>query len=269
MTRAGIVLALAAAGLATPALAAVDIAPATGLASFLLLGFAVGLAHALEADHVAAVAAMVGQGDGSRRGIIARGAAWGLGHTLALFVICSAVLLLGLTISDRLGAALELAVGLMIVALGARVFWRLWRQRIHIHVHEHDGQRHIHAHSHAGDKAVHRASVHDHRHGARALLPTLGVGLVHGAAGSAGLLVLTMASAPGTGQALLTFAVFGIGSIAGMTLLTAAASFPLGLINRGAAWMRVSLACAIGGLALFVGGTLALESLLGLTAAPL
>lgn len=229
---------------------------------FLLLGFAVGLAHALDADHVAAVGAMVGQG-GRRIEIVARGAAWGVGHTLALFAICSTVLLLGLTISDRLGAALEFTVGLMIVALGLKVFWTLWRERIHIHVHEHDGVRHLHAHSHKGEGA-HSASAHAHRHEVRALLPTIGVGLIHGAAGSAGLLVLIVASAESTGQALLAFAVFGLGSLLGMTLLTAVASYPLAWINRGAVWMRTSLAVAIGCLAVFVGAGVAFESLGGL-----
>jgi ABC-type nickel/cobalt efflux system permease component RcnA len=227
---------------------------------FLALGFAVGLAHALDADHVAAVAAMVGRG-GSRLSIVARGAAWGIGHTAALFVICSVVLLLGLTISDRVGSALELVVGVMIVLLGVKVFWTLWRERVHIHVHEHDGVRHFHAHSHRDEPADHGASPHDHRHPARALLPTLGVGLVHGAAGSAGLLVLIVAGAGSTGEALLAFAVFGLGSLIGMTLLTAVASYPLSYINRGAAWMRVSLALTIGCLAVIVGGAVTIESL--------
>lgn len=256
----------AAAFAATAAEAHVDaqVAAPAGL-PFLALGFVVGLAHALDADHVTAVAAMMNRAEG-RRGIIARGAAWGLGHTLALFVICSVVLLLGLTISERVGAALELVVGLMIVLLGARVLWTLWRERIHIHAHDHGGHRHVHAHSHKGEDRAHDRAAHDHGHMSRALLPTLAVGLLHGAAGSAGLLVLTVASADTTAQALAAFALFGIGSLLGMTALTAAASYPLGMIHRGAAWMRVSLAAAIGGLALIVGGGLALDSLTGLWA---
>ncbi len=246
---------------ATPALAAgTGSLDPTSPMPFLALGFAVGLAHALDADHVAAVAAMIGRG-GNRRGIVARGAVWGLGHTLALFAICSVVLLLGLTISDRVGAALELAVGIMIVLLGLRVFWKLWRERVHVHVHEHDGVRHLHAHSHKGDRSDHAASTHAHRHRVRALLPTLGVGLLHGAAGSAGLLVLIVASAESTAQAMVAFAVFGLGSLIGMTCLTAAASYPLAYIHRGDAWMRTSLAVVIGCLALFVGSGLARESL--------
>lgn len=233
----------------------------------LALGFTVGVAHALDADHVAAVAAMMGRGDDRRRAM-ARGAAWGLGHTLSLFAICSVVLLLGLTISPTVEASLELVVGLMIVALGLRVLWKLRRDRVHIHVHEHDGVRHVHAHSHAGEARSHEASRHEHRHrpgqGARALLPTLGVGLVHGAAGSAGLLVLIVAAAPSVPQAMLAFAVFGIGSLIGMTALTAVASVPLGYVHRGGAWMRTTLGLAIGTLALVVGGGVAADSLAGL-----
>lgn len=234
---------------------------------FLALGFAVGLAHALDADHVAAVGALVARG-GRRRGIVARGAAWGLGHTLALFVICSTVLLLGLRISDRVGAALQLTVGVMIVVLGIKVFWTLWRDRIHIHVHEHDGVRHIHAHSHKGDTS-HATSAHNHRHAARALLPTLGIGLLHGAAGSAGLLVLVLAGAASNAEALQAFAMFGLGSLLGMTLLTAAASYPLAYINRGATWMRTSLAVSIGALAVVVGTSVAWTSLGAFLTAPL
>lgn len=235
---------------------------AVGL-SMLTLGFAIGLVHALDADHVAAVATMMGRGD-NRRQIVARGLAWGVGHTISLFVICSVVLLLGLTISATVEAALELVVGLLILLLGLRVLWKLRRDRVHIHVHEHDGSRHIHAHSHATETGDHARSEHDHRHGNRALIPTLGVGLVHGAAGSAGLLVLIVASATSLSEALAAFALFGVGSMIGMGLLTAAASYPLGYINRGAAWMQVSLGLTIGILATIVGAGVISASLGGL-----
>ncbi len=267
-TLAVVVLGLLAA--AGPALAAdgvVDGAVA-GALSLLALGFVVGLAHALDADHVAAVAAMMSSG-GSRRSMVARGMAWGIGHTLALFAICSTVVLLGLTISGRIEASLEFVVGVMIVFLGARVFWKLRRERVHIHIHEHDGDAHLHAHSHAGEHSDHFRSAHDHTHALRALAPSMGVGLVHGAAGSAGLLVLIVASAPSAGQAMLAFAIFGIGSMLGMAALTGIASYPLGYIHRSAVWMRTSLAVAIGALALFVGGSVILDSYQGLLAASL
>ncbi len=232
----------------------------SGSWAFLALGFAIGMAHALDADHLAAVAAMTDREDGPRR-LIARGVAWGFGHTLALFVICAVVIAFGLTISGRLEAGLELAVGLMIAGLGLRVLWRLRRDRVHIHAHEHDGHRHIHAHSHKNETRPHAASPHGHAHPAPAHLGTLGVGLVHGAAGSAGLLVLTVAATDSIGQALAYCAVFGIGSLVGMAALSAVASLPLGLLERGAAWMRPVAMAGIGMLAVWVGGTLAVESL--------
>jgi hypothetical protein len=195
---------------------------------------------------------------------MARGAAWGAGHTLALFVICTIVTTLGLTISGTVEASLELVVGLMIAALGLRAFWKLRRERVHVHVHEHGGTWHAHAHSHAGETAPHKASRHRHRHRARALLPTLGVGLVHGAAGSAGLLVLTVAAADSYAEALAAFAVFGIGSLIGMAALTAVASYPLGLVSRSGKSMRAVLSVAVAAFALLVGTGVMLESLEGL-----
>lgn len=223
--------------------------------AFLSLGFVIGTAHALEADHLTAVATMIDRKEG-RRGLILRGAVWGLGHTLALFVICSAVVILGLAVSPRVEAGLELLVGLMIAGLGLRVFWKLRRERIHIHVHSHGGTRHLHAHSHKGETGPHGAAPHDHRHAA-----TLGIGLVHGAAGSAGLLVLSVAATDSLAQAMGYFAVFGLGSLVGMASLTAVASVPLGLVGRGGDRARHAMALCIGGLALWVGGSLAVESL--------
>lgn len=233
--------------------------------AFLSLGFAIGMAHALEADHLAAVAAMTDRRDG-RRALIARGAFWGLGHTLALFAICSVVVLLGLSISGQAEAALELVVGLMIAGLGLRVLWRMHRERIHIHVHEHDGHRHLHAHSHSGERP--HAQDHGHRHRVgRRELATMGIGLVHGAAGSAGLLVLTVAATESIAQSLAYFAVFGLGSMVGMAALSAVLSLPLAQVARGAGWMKTAVSLAIAALAVTVGGGLALESLPGLQAA--
>jgi ABC-type nickel/cobalt efflux system permease component RcnA len=247
-------------------LLAVPTATSAGLWTFLSFGCVLGMAHALDADHLAAVAAMVDRRDGMRS-LILRGAAWGLGHTVSLFVICTCVVLLGLSISGGLEAALELAVGLMIVALGVRVLVRFRRDRIHIHVHEHDGSRHIHAHSHAGESMDHDRSPHDHGHaGARTQLATFAVGLLHGAAGSAGLLVLTVAATDSLLEAVLYFATFGIGSLVGMAALTGMASLPLSMIQRGTRWMKTATALSISGLAIWIGGSLAVHSLGGLWA---
>lgn len=231
------------------------------LLAFLSIGFFVGMGHALEADHLAAVATMLQRQDG-RRSLILRGAIWGVGHTLSLFVICSAVVLLGMTVSGTVEAALELSVGILIIVLGAQVVWRLRRERVHIHVHEHDGVRHLHAHSHARDVRPHAESRHRHVHRAfhthrKALL----IGLLHGAAGSAGLLVLMVASTQSAAGALTYFLVFGIGSILGMAALSAVAGYPLVAVQRGAVWLRNTTTAAIGLGAIWVGAHLAMESL--------
>src|SRR3954465_4026495 len=152
------------------------------------LGFLLGMQHALEADHIAAVSSIAARrshvGD-----IVKHGLTWGLGHTLTLFVFAGAAVLLGRAIPDHLARPLETAVGIMLVGLGAHVLWRLWRDRVHFHAHAHqDGTRYIHVHSHLNETIAPRHSPHQHQHGFR--WRSLMVGLMHGMAGSAAVLVL-------------------------------------------------------------------------------
>src|SRR5215212_1054133 len=117
------------------------------------LGFLLGMQHALEADHIAAVSSIAARrthvGD-----IVKHGLTWGLGHTVTLFAFAGAAILLGHAIPEDLTQPIEGAVGLMLVGLGAHVLWRLWRDCVHFHSHAHgDGTMHLHAHSHAGESA--------------------------------------------------------------------------------------------------------------------
>ena len=226
--------------------------------TILLLAFVIGMGHALETDHLAAVSNMLVQ-KGGRRALIARGTFWGLGHTLALFGFCAVVVILGLTISGRAQAGLEFTVGVMIVALGSQTLWRLQRDRVHIHVHKHGDCKHMHAHSHKGETLPHNEARHDHTH-LRTNAKALGVGLVHGAAGSGALLVLTVSATQSIGQALAYFAVFGLGSMAGMVALSTVVSFPLLLAQRGANWLRTGTSAAIGIAALWIGATIIIEN---------
>ena len=103
----------------------------------------------------------------------------------------------------------------MLIGLGAHVLWRLWRDRVHFHRHGHgDGTVHIHAHSHAGETLPHARAPHAHAHGFR--WRTLLVGLMHGMAGSAALLVLAVSQASSPAVGLGYVALFGIGSMIGM-----------------------------------------------------
>jgi len=132
------------------------------LLSLLFIGFLLGMRHALEADHVAAVASLATRSSSIRQTAL-QGAFWGVGHTLTLFLFGSAVLMMDTMMSELLADFLEFAVGIMLIALGCDVLWRLYRERIHFHVHRHNDIRHFHAHSHAGEGS-HRESRHQHEH---------------------------------------------------------------------------------------------------------
>ncbi len=199
------------------------------------LGFLLGMQHALEADHIAAVSSIAARrtdaGD-----IVRHGLTWGLGHTVTLFVFAGAAILLGHAIPEHLSRPLETAVGVMLVGLGAHVLWRLWRDRVHFHQHRHvDGAEHFHLHSHAADPAPHRRSSHAHRHGFR--WRTLLVGLMHGMAGSAALLVLAVTQAASPAYGLLYVLLFGIGSMLGMGALSTIIAVPFVVSAR---WLTLA-----------------------------
>jgi hypothetical protein len=169
------------------------------IVSLLALGLVLGLKHALDADHLAAVSTMATE----RRGLFASsviGALWGLGHTLSL--VAAGVLVIGfhVEIGERVGKALELCVGLMLIALGVTSLRRLAR----------GGKSPVHAQEGVPD------THHGPRLGARPLL----VGMVHGMAGSAALTVLVFAAIPSPALGLLYVAIFGIGSIGGMVIMS-------------------------------------------------
>jgi hypothetical protein len=140
----------------------------------------------------------------------------------------------------------------MLVGLGAHVLWRLWRDRIHFHKHRHcDGTVHIHAHSHAGETIAHARAAHAHAHDFR--WRTLLVGLMHGMAGSAALLVLAVSQAPSVAAGLLYVALFGIGSMLGMGALSTVIAIPLALSARWLTWFNNVLQAAVGILTIAIG----------------
>lgn len=228
--------------------------------SLFAFGALLGMQHALEADHLAAVAAL-GARKSTRCGLVLRGAWWGFGHTIALFAICGTVLVLGLSMGSRTEAMLELGVGVMVAGLGFNVLRVLVHRRIHFHVHRHgDNTVHVHAHSHAGGKGGHAIDPHRHTHPEHGLLRALAVGLMHGAAGSAGLLVLVVAAAKSAVAALAYVTCFGVGSILGMAALSFVVSFPLKALERGVAWLDTAAMTAIGVFAILIGGNTIMDS---------
>lgn len=224
------------------------------MSAVLLLGFLIGMQHALEVDHVAAVASLAARAR-SVASIVKHGAAWGLGHALTLAAVGGLVILLGAAVPDAAAEALELAVGLMLILLGGDVIRRLLGNRIHVHVHRHpDGTVHMHAHGHAGESAAHDSERHEHDHRQGLPLRTLLVGMMHGMAGSAALLVVALASVRSPWLALLYVALFGLGSVVGMAALSAVIALPLSLSARFMTWSHRSLQAAVGGGTVLVGG---------------
>lgn len=219
----------------------------------LLIGFLAGMGHALEADHLAAVGSMA-SGRSSPRRLVVMGAAWGLGHTITLFLLCSAVILLGFALTERMAATLESGVGVMLIVLGVDVIRRMLKKKIHFHVHDHgDGKRHLHAHSHEGAAKPHRADRHDHRHTPHFALRPLLIGLAHGAAGSAALVALALAASKSPLTSLIYVLLFGVGSMCGMATLTLSAAWPLRWIEKGGLYLHRAVHLAIGATAIGLG----------------
>jgi cytochrome c biogenesis protein CcdA len=217
----------------------------------LSLGFLLGMQHALEADHIAAVSSIAARRT-DVRDIVRHGLTWGLGHTLTLFAFAGAAILLGKAIPETLARPLETAVGLMLVGLGVHVLWRLWRDRVHFHAHGHgDGTKHIHVHSHANESIPHWASAHQHGHGFR--WRSLLVGLMHGMAGSAALLVLAISQGPNPAAAMVYVLLFGLGSMLGMGALSVVIAVPLAVSARWLTWANRGLQGAVGAITVAIG----------------
>ncbi len=226
--------------------------------SLLLVGFIIGMRHALEADHVAAVASML-NGRLSLAQAVRQGGIWGLGHTIALLLFGSIVILMDTVIPEQVAHLLEAGVGLMLVFLGLDVLRRLLRNQVHFHSHRHaDGRRHFHAHSHQGEsRQQHAHASHDHPHPNGFPLRALMVGLMHGMAGSAAVILLALNAQTSLVQGFTYLVVFGVGSILGMALLSIVISLPMRLSAARLNWAHNGLQ-AVAGVATIVIGVLLL-----------
>lgn len=187
--------------------------------TLLSLGFLLGLRHALNADHVVAVSTIVAQTKRLTKAALV-GTLWGLGHTLTLSIVGVFVLFGKLAIPESLAHGAEFLVGLALIWLGAATLWRLHRQRVHVHRHAHGSEEHVHFHQHA------EGPEHAHEHPRLGWKPLL-VGMIHGLAGSAALMLLVLGTVRSELAGLLYIAVFGVGSIGGMLLVSLALGLPI------------------------------------------
>ena len=235
------------------------IGPSSGyqMLSILTLGFLLGIQHALEADHIAAVAAITA-GRSRLSGMLRHGLFWGIGHALTLSILAGGVVLARGQIPVGLSASLEFLVGLMLIALGGMVIWRLVRQQMHFHLHNHrDGKKHFHLHNHTGETQPHDKNRHHHEHPVGGTKRSLFVGVMHGMAGSAALVAL---AAPGEWlQGFGYVVLFAIGSIAGMAMLTCVVALPLAFTSKAVTGLNRGLQAAVGGISIFIGSLYAFD----------
>lgn len=226
-----------------------------------LLGLLLGMRHATDPDHVVAVTAILSR---ERRLAAATriGLVWGLGHTLTVLAGGTAIIIFKLSVSVRLGLAMEFAVAMVLILLGLgtvgaqlrRITSRLFGTPppdaedlgedlvVHSHSHTHGDAPHSHPHVHQPPHA--RFGVTDHcEHGfapgalppfgaRRPSLRAFGVGLVHGLAGSAAIALLVLSAIPQPLWATLYLAIFCLGTIIGMGLITTAIATPLIVASR-------------------------------------
>ena len=190
----------------------------------LLVAVLLGLRHATDPDHVAAVTTLVAGGrERAARAAARLGLAWGLGHAVTVFVFGLPIVLFERYLPERALQAAETAIAVVIVYLGVRLIVRWRRGHFHVHMHDHDGISHAHLHSHR-----HGAAHAAHRHEARGPLGAFGIGLVHGLGGSAGVGVLIVATVESSAVAVASLFLLAAFTAVSMTLLTTGFGTALG-----------------------------------------
>jgi len=202
------------------------------LFSLLMFGFALGLKHATDSDHLAAVSTILSERKSFWSASVA-GGLWGIGHTISLLTAGVAVIYFQFEISERLARGFELGVALMLVVLGVESLRKLARGgQMHMHRHRHGPRFHVHPHIHNA-RHLHQTSEFNDgapqaptHHGLRIGPRPLVIGLVHGLAGSGALMLLVLSTIASPVVGMCYILIFGIGSIGGMMLMSLVLSLP-------------------------------------------
>lgn len=251
-----------------------------------VVGFLLGMLHATDADHVIAVSTIVSR-QGNVKSAASIGALWGVGHTLTVFLVGGAIILFSLVIPPRVGLGMEFAVAIMLILLGVYTLSGVTRwvrdnmfpapdgsfpghlhaavePAAHLHPHVHGDYVHVHPHGHAADNHGHHESATpqawlDRRLSGlstyRAMRPLV-IGIVHGMAGSAAIALLVLAQIRDPLRGLLYLLLFGVGTIAGMMLITTAIALPfaysLQRLPQLNLWMRLVAGLLSLGLGLYL-----------------
>jgi ABC-type nickel/cobalt efflux system permease component RcnA len=242
-----------------------------GFLSILAVGFSLGMRHATDPDHVIAVTTIVSNQRNTTRAALI-GAFWGVGHTLTIFIVGAGIILFDLVIPVRLGLSMELCVAVMLIILGVMNVAGFLRsmpvpagsideQKVtHSHPHSHADYVHNHAHAHSGphshssgqtplawlDRIFGKSGVYQY------LRPFV-IGVVHGLAGSAAVALLVLTTIRNVRWAIAYLLIFGVGTIAGMMLITMSIASAFTMVGRGREKFSHRLALASGLLSLAFG----------------
>src|SRR5215218_5114077 len=191
----------------------------------LLISLLLGLRHASDPDHLAAVTTLIASEEPEAvKKATFMGLSWGLGHGTTLVLVGLPLVLLGQYLPEKIQQSAEVAIGIIIVVLAVRLLVRWHRGVFHAHHHTHEsGETHRHLHSHAED------SVHEHAHNTALRMPlsAYGVGLVHGVGGSGGLTLLLLSTIPSPSEAVVALLVFAAGTAVSMALLSTVFGFAI------------------------------------------
>ena len=241
--------------------------------SILAVGFFLGMRHATDPDHVVAVTTIVSNQRNSLRASLI-GAFWGVGHTVTIFVVGAGIILFNLVIPVRVGLSMELSVAVMLIILGLMNVAGFLRSMPTGLVHTHNGEEVIHSHSHSHGNYIHdhphahQPEAHPHasdqaplvwldrvfgRIGLYQYLRPFVVGVVHGLAGSAAVALLVLTTIRNVHWAIAYLLIFGVGTIAGMMLITMSIASAFTMVGKGRQKFSRRLALASGLLSLCFG----------------
>jgi len=241
--------------------------------AILLIGFVLGMRHATDPDHVIAVSTIISRERSLSRAALI-GAFWGLGHTITIGIVGTAIIFFNFVIPPRVGLTMEFAVGLMLVLLGILNLTGLskWLSEKfspahphivgeHAHLHEHNSRVHYHWHYHAPANEHHADALPEPKWMAAPLaklgffhaLRPLFIGIVHGLAGSAAVALLVLSTIREPHWGIFYLLIFGLGTIAGMMLITLALAVPFSYAGTRFAWVSQSLVTGSGLLSLGFG----------------
>ncbi|MBA3389986.1 MAG: sulfite exporter TauE/SafE family protein [Actinomycetota bacterium] len=190
-----------------------------GVGVILLISLLLGLRHASDPDHLAAVTTLIASEEEHKQARKAgwMGFCWGLGHGTTLVVLGLPLVLFNRFLPERVGQIAEVAIGVVIVALAVRLLLRWRRGAFHVHTHNHNEESdHRHVHSHKEDKS------HEHGHATpnRGPLGAYGIGLVHGIGGSGGLTLLLLSTISNQSAAAIALLIFAAGTAVSMAILS-------------------------------------------------